>query len=362
VTNRQSERRDAQPIDRLLGLADLVTPMAVRVAATLRVVDHLRAGTTDPAALAEATGTDADALLRLLRHLAAVGVLAETAPGRFAPTEVGDLLADGHPAMQRSWLDLSQAVSRADLAFLRLLDAVRTGRPVYEDLHGRPFWADLSADPTLGASFDALMATEEEAAFAVPVAAYDWRGVRHVLDVGGGTGGLLKAVARAEPGVRGTLLELPGPAARARERTAEAGLADRIEVVEGDFLDELPVTADVVVLSFVLLNWPDDDARRILKRCADALEPGGRILLYERADVPVGAAKQASDLFFSVLDMRMLVFLGGRVRTTEEWSALVASAGLTVVSAAAPLRSPTVPFESALLVLARDADNPSLEA
>ncbi|MEJ1198999.1 MULTISPECIES: methyltransferase [unclassified Streptomyces] len=340
-----------RPVDALVRMSNLVTPMALRVAATLRLVDHLRAGVTSPEALAGATGADADALARLMRHLAAAGVLEESGPGRYVPTRIGDLLADDDPSRQRSWLDLDQAVGRADLTFLDLREAVRTGSPQYEARYGAPFWSDLSADDELGASFDTLMTTREDAAFAAPVAAYDWSRARHVLDVGGAPGGLLSAILRAAPEARGTLLDLPGAAARARERIVAAGMDGRIDIVSGDFFDELPVSADVVVLSFVLLNWSDTEALRILGRCREALRPGGRIVLLERAEAPPGGTR-TSDLYFSVLDMRMLVFLGGRVRTDREWADLADAAGLDIVSKTGPLVSPNVPLDSCLWELA----------
>ncbi|RCV47254.1 methyltransferase, partial [Marinitenerispora sediminis] len=111
---------------------------------------------------------------------------------------------------------------------------------------------------------------------------------------------------------------------------------DRIDIVEHDFFTPFPTTADAVTLSFVLLNWHDDDARRILRHCRAALRPGGRILLYERADVP----HTGSDPVFSLLDLRMLVFMGGRVRTRDEWTALAASAGLAIEQATI-LQSPS---------------------
>jgi len=334
-------------LDELLKLGSLHTPMAVRVAATLRLVDHILAGTASPDALAKATGVNGNALLRVIRHLVAVGLLEEVSPGELAPTSLGRLLADDHPAQQRAWFDLTNAVSRADLAFFQLLDAVRTGRPTYEKVYGRTFYEDLSADPELAASFDALMACDQDTVYQGPAEAYDWTGVGHVLDVGGGTGGFLTAIAKAAPHVRGTLLELATPAAGARRHFDANGLGDRLDVVEGDFFDSLPIKADVITLSFVLLNWSDDDARRILRRCKDALEPGGRILVFERDDL----ASDASNPQFTLLDMRMLVFLGGRLRTRDEWSLFAGSAGLTVESVSR-IPSPSMPFDLSLLVLA----------
>ncbi|MFC4536720.1 methyltransferase [Sphaerisporangium dianthi] len=332
----------------LARLADLVTPMALRVAATLRLVDLISAGATTVEALAAASGTDPDALGRLVRHLVAVGVLEAGGDGRLSPTAVGALLADGHPSNQRSWLDLGQAVAHADLGLAHLLSAVRAGRAVHELAHGRTFWEDLSADPALGASFDALMGGRREALFEAAVAARDWSSSQHVADVGGGTGGQISALLRAEPGLRGTLVELPGPAERARREIAAAGLADRCSVVAGDFFQELPVRADTIVLSRVLHDWPDEDAVRILVRCRDALTPGGRVVLVEKA-----VETLATDPGFTGMDLRMLVYVGGRERTASGWEALALRAGLRVVSI-----SPPFGFGSSVLELAPDDDAP----
>jgi SAM-dependent methyltransferase len=348
VEPAQQEMRE---LDVLLRLGSLHTPMAVRVAATLRLVDHINAGVNSPAELAKVTGTNANALLRIIRHLVAVGIFEETGPGQLEPTTTGRLLADDHPAQQRAWFDLNNAVSRADLVFLRLLDAVRTGRPAYESVYGQPFYDDLTANPELAESFDALMACDQDLAYDAPAAAYDWNSAKHVLDVGGGSGGFLIAIAKLAPHIRGTLLELPLITKRGAEQFKAAGLDDRMDAVAADFFEPLPVKADVILLSFVLLNWSDDDARRILRRCTDALEPGGRILVLERDDL----AEDASNEKFTILDLRMLVFLGGRLRTRDEWSTFAASAGLTVESAE-KVASPSVPFDLSLLVLAPNGE------
>ncbi|MGH3982311.1 MAG: methyltransferase [Pseudonocardiaceae bacterium] len=339
--------RDVDALRTLIRLGSLHTPMVVRVAATLRLVDHIEAGVTSPEALAAKTGTDPCTLLRLMRHLVAIGILARTAPGHFASTAVGKMLASDHPAAQRAWHDLTQAVARADLAFTRLLDAVRTGKPTYESVYGKPFYDDLAATPELHESFDSLLACDQAVAYDGPTAAYDWTAVKHVLDVGGGQGGFVTAIARAVPHVTATVLERPKTADAARRYIAAEGFSDRIEVIEGDFFAPLPRTADVVILSFVLLNWADEDARRIVARCADALTPGGRILVYERDDPPEASTNEE----FTELDLRMLVFMGGRLRLRNEWAGLAETAGL-VVESVSRLPSPTVPYDLSLLVLA----------
>lgn len=361
ATPTESDRGAQRPEDNDLGvllkqLSNLVTPMAVRTAATLRLVDHIQDGARTVDELAVRTDTHAPTLVRLVRHLVVNGVLEGGEDGGpLSVTRIGLLLADDHPAQQRAWLDLNGAVARADLAFTGLLDTVRTGRPAYPGRYGRPFWEDLSADRDLADSFDALMSCDDNAAYEAPVAAYDWSGVRHVLDVGGGNGALLAQIVRAAPHVRATLLELSGPADQARRKLAEAGLADRVTVVEGDFFKPLPVTTDVVILSFVLLNWSDEDARAILRRCAESLEPGGRLLVMDRAD----AESDGADRFFStLLDLRMLTFMGGRVRTREEVVDLVSSVGFALASERTS-GNPVLPFDFSVLEFRRDPQQPT---
>ncbi|PZG20525.1 methyltransferase, partial [Nonomuraea aridisoli] len=254
----------------LLAAADLVTPMALRVAATLRLADHIADGKGEAAALAAAAGADEAALTRLLRYLVARGVFSEPAPGRFGLSPAAEQLRDGGPGRLRDWLDLTGPIGRADLAFGALLDVVRTGEPGYPMTHGRGFWDDLAADPALAASYDALMGGKRDWA-ATALAGLDWRRSRHVVDVGGGNGTLLSCVLAAHPHLRGTVVDRPSSAEAAGAVLAAAGVADRCDFRAGDFFEPLPVRgADTYLLSSIVHDWDDRRAVAILRRCAEA--------------------------------------------------------------------------------------------
>ncbi|MEO6525270.1 MAG: hydroxyneurosporene methyltransferase, partial [Gemmatimonadaceae bacterium] len=135
-------------------LSDLRTPWCLHVVATLRIADHVAAGTTDVVALAEWTECDAEALHRVMSHLATRGVFVETSPGQFA---LNSLAAELRDPRQRIGLDLDGIGGRMAGAWGTLLAYVRTGRPVYHELFNRPFWEDLDAHPEIAASFDALI-------------------------------------------------------------------------------------------------------------------------------------------------------------------------------------------------------------
>ncbi|MGW5943300.1 methyltransferase [Streptomyces celluloflavus] len=306
----------------LAALCDIVSPMAIRVAATLRLPDLLADGPVPVARLAGASGTDPEALVRLLRLLTAKGLFTEPEPGTFATTAAAGFLTSEHPARMRDWLDLD-GVGRMDLAYAGLLDAVRTGTPVYERIVGRPVWADAAQDPGFGAAFDGLMETMAAHWAPAVTAAHDWSGVTHVVDVGGSTGSLLLNLLAERPALRGTLVELPVTAVRARERIAASDVRERCAVREGSFFDPLPEGADRYVLAHVLHNWGDEDAVRILRRCAEAAGPTGRVLVVERL-----LGDEAAGYPDATVDLSMLVTFGGRERTPDHYGELAGRAGL----------------------------------
>jgi hypothetical protein len=307
----------------LRALADLATPMAIRVAATLRVADHVAAGRRTAAEIAEVIGADPDALDRLMRHLVVVGLFHRNEHGGYTATELGDQLRDGHPAGKRKWLDMTGAVGRGDLSFVELAHSVLTGEPAYPVRYGTPFWADLAAHPALSASFDAVMQHHIELDNASIADAYDWAALTDVVDVGGGSGGLLSVLLARHANLRGTLVEMPGPAAAARRWFRQHGQSSRTEVVTGSFFDPLPSGADAYLLSAILHDWQDEPAVRILRRCAEAAGEKGVVLVIEA----IGADGESPN---TAMDLRMLAYYGGKERGLAELRSLAAEAGLVV--------------------------------
>ena len=301
-------------------LTDLCTPWCVHVAATLGIAGHVGPEGAEIGQVAAASGADPDALLRMLRHLVSKGVFEEPAPGRFALNDAARALLDGP---MRAGLDLNGIGGRMAHSWSTLLSAVRSGSPAYHEVFGRPFWEDLDAHPEVAASFDALMGP---AGHGVPdpnilIDPADWSTVRTVVDVGGGTGSLLAEVLRAHPGLRGILVDLPRTVARSAAVFEAAGVADRVTAVGQSFFDPLPPGGDVYTLKNLLGDWPDREAKAILQRCAEAARPsGGRVVL-------LGGVTPAAEASPELL---MLVLVGGKSRTLDEFRELAREAGLEV--------------------------------
>ncbi|SFK23855.1 methyltransferase [Streptomyces pini] len=316
---------DASAGTGLWAMADLVTPMALRVAATLRLADHITAGLRTAPELAAATDSDTDALDRTMRHLVSVGVLGQDSSGGYTLTARGRELRGDHPSGLRGVLDLDGALGRADLAFVRLPHSVRTGEAAFPAQFGKRFWEDLAENPALTASYDAQMGTDVAAWAEDILPAYDWESLGRVVDVGGGNGTLLTALLRAYPALRGTVLDQPDTAAAARETLAAAGLTDRGDAVPGDFFETLPPGAGGYLLCAILHDWDDDAARAILRRCGEAAGEHGRVFVIEMTG-PDGVSPDTG------MDLRMLAYFGGRERGVGELTALAAHAGLRTVA------------------------------
>jgi hypothetical protein len=309
-------RQDGVDLDQLL---DLTTPWCLRVAATLRIPELISAGHHDIGDLAAAAGCDQDALHAVLSHLVSCGVFAADSPGRFSGNRAAEELAD-----PGRFIDLNGIGGRMAQTWGTLLDYVRTGEPAYQQVFGRPFWEDLAAHPPIAADFDALMGL---AGHGVPD--YDielsggWDPVRTVVDVGGGTGAMLASLLRRHPQARGILVDLPGTVARAGEILAKFEVTDRVTIEGQSFFDPLPAGADLYLLKNVLNDWPDEPTVAILRRCAEAARPDGRIAV-------LGGV--AADEMPPSLGIDMLV-AGGKTSTLTQFAELARRAGLDVVAA-----------------------------
>lgn len=256
--------------------------------------------------LAATSGADPDVLQRVLRALASDAIFEEVEPGVFGHTEESRLLlADG-------WNDFAHLFGSSWLEAVAALDA--SGEPSFPSVFGEDFWAWLKTHPAERAAFDRAMAQGWRRRLE-RVESVGWRGDETVVDVGGGNGSFLLALLDRHPEMRGIVFDLPETV---RDETA---FGDRCAFVEGSFFESVP-GGDVHLLSTILHDWPDDDARRILETVHAAATPESRLVLIEAV---IQAGNDPSGAKW--LDLLMLVIAGGRERTEEQWRALLESAG-----------------------------------
>jgi ribosomal protein RSM22 (predicted rRNA methylase) len=175
--------------------------------------------------------------------------------------------------------------------------------------------------------FNAAMQSNTEQVRDAVVAAYNFKGVQSVVDVGGGRGTLIAAMLKANPNLRGTILDLPAGLAEADSYLKQQGVHERCQVVSGNFFESVPAGQDLYVLKQIIHDWSDEKAVAILATCRKAMGAGSRLVVVERI-MPAKAEESAEARGMFMVDIQMLVVLGGRERTVEEFGALFDRAGL----------------------------------
>ncbi|MFJ7418990.1 methyltransferase [Streptomyces uncialis] len=321
------------PADRMMSMiTGYWVTQTVRTVAELSIPDQLAEGPLTAAELAARIDADPDAVARLLRACASLGLTEADDRRAFHRTPLLDTLRAGTPHSLRT-IALVHGSPGHWLPWGLLPDAVRSGTPQTGAALGRDIWAHFLAHPEEGERFATSM-TELTAGLAEEVAALiDTDGVGVAVDVGGANGALVHALLRGDPRPRGVVVDLPAVEESARAEAREAGLADRVTVVGGSFFDPLP-RGDLFLLKAVLHNWDDDACTAILRNCRAALNPGGRVIVVE---MPLGPLGEPG--FAPLLDLNMLAVLPGRERDLPHYDALFEAAGLRRAGIT-PTRSP----------------------
>jgi len=301
-------------------------PQALHVVAVLGIADLLADGPKGSEELAQATGSHARTLYRVLRTLVAAGVFAEDKAGRFRLTALGQpLRSEAADSVRAASIFLS---GESELEG-RLVDCVRTGKTAIELASGTTNWIEYyRQEPARAAVFNTAMTALSNAHYAGVVEAYDFRSIRTLVDVGGGHGRLISMILKAYPKMRGVLFDMPHAFDGGKRTITEARLSDRCEIVSGDFFRSVPAGGDAYILSRVIHDWADEKAVAILKIIRRVLPAKGRLLLFETM---IRAGNRLSYPLLS--DLNMVIRTGGCERSEAEYRAIYEAAGFKLTRA-----------------------------
>ena len=304
--------------------------------ADLGIADLVAKGPKTVEELARRTGTRAPFLRRALRALASLGVFAETANGRFRSTPLAATLRSGVPGSLRDFARM--AVDDYNwTAWAELGHALRTGELPFDHVHGKPVFPFLRDHPDKDETFSASMASISGVENPAIARAYDFGRFATLVDVGGAHGHLLATILRRHKKLRGVLYDQPQVVAAAAKSgfLASPGLARRCEIEGGDFFESVPEGAGGYLMKYILHDWDDDAALKVLRNCRSVMAPSGRVLVVDHVIPPGNAANWGK-----LLDINMMVVPGGKERTKTEFRDLFQRAGLKltrVVPTATPL-------------------------
>ena len=290
-------------------------------AAQLGLADFIASGVHASDDLAREAAADPAALYRLLRACATIGLVVETSPRRFALTPVGECLRSDRPGSMRD-IVIAETAPGHWLPWGRLVDAVRKGGPMTRETLGVEAWDYYAQNQDEGRCFARAMSNLSAVASADVARVYNASGAQRIVDVGGSEGVLLRALLDAAPAARGVLFDRADVIEGVRAKGVHH---DRMEIVAGDFFQSVPAGGDLYLLKSILHDWPDDACVSILKTIHAHAADGAKVLIVEMV-----MPEEPQPTPVALMDMNMLVMLGGRERTPREFGQLLAAGGFMV--------------------------------
>ena len=293
---------------------------AIYAAAKFGIADLLSAGPRSVDELAVGTSTNPDALYRLLRALASVGIFSEGPPRQFSLTPLAEPLQTSVPDSKRALALMSG--DEQFQAWTEIVYSIQTGKKAFDKVFGQPIFDYLGERLDKAQIFDAAMVGIHGRESGAVLKAYDFSGINTIVDIGGGNGSQLIALLQAHPTMRGILFDLPHVIERAKAPVAAAGLSNRCELMAGSFFDTVPAGADAYFMRHIIHDWEDEKSLTILRNCHRAMPAHGRLLVVESV-IPPGNEPFAGKF----LDLVMLLIPGGKERTEGEYRTLFQQAG-----------------------------------
>ncbi|MBW1600583.1 methyltransferase domain-containing protein [Streptomyces sp. JJ66] len=274
-------------------------------------------GPLPAAKVADSLGLTPRAADTLLLGTTALGLTSVTESGyRNGPPVAAAFAAHLWPVL-RDIVEFQDRVSylpAADYA-----ESLRTGENAgirHFPGESRDLYTRLAGVPGLEELFYRCMHSWSRLSNPVLIEDTDFSGATRVLDVGGGDAVNALALARAHPELRITVLDRPGALEVADRNIREAGLADRVTTSAADiFGDPYPGGHDCVLFAHQLVIWSPEQNRTLLKKAYDAVEPGGRVLVFNAFSDDDGAGP-----LYAALDNVYFTTLPFRHSTIYRWA------------------------------------------
>jgi hypothetical protein len=282
--------------------------------------------------LAAKRGLHAPSVYRLLRMLAAVGLLTEHADQTFTLTPVGALLRKDHPRSMRAMIELL-LFEEHSRAWDELAESVRTGKISTDLVEGKDIWAFFRGNHQRGAIFNDAMTSYSGMADDTVAETYNFGRHTVICDLGGGHGGQLAAILRRYPALRGFVVDQDYVVEGAKAKL-HPEFGDRAWAVAGNFFEVVPEGADVYIAKSIIHDWDDEKSIKILRNIRKVIPAHGCVQLMELTVAPPNIPDPGK-----FLDVHMMAMTGGKERTAQEFSELFGAAGFRL-GEIRPTRSP----------------------
>ena len=309
------------PIQMLQMIMGSWVAQAVGTTARLGIADHIAAGTRTAEEIAKRAEANPDAVFRMMRALASIGVFTMSG-NEFGLTPVGETLRSDVPGSVR-WFAIAETDRAHWQTWGMFPRAVKEGRKMSSEALGMEVWDYYREHPDDAEAFSRAMTSASDMATGAVLSSYDFSGAATIADIGGAHGALLQGILADNPQATGVLFDLPHVIEGAKAAIAKTNLGSRITTVSGDFFEGVPAGADIYLLKHIIHDWNDEKSIAILASVKKAMKPTSKVLVIDFA-LPHDATPSIAHF----VDLNMLVMLDGRERTAEQFAALFAKAGL----------------------------------
>jgi hypothetical protein len=270
--------------------------------------------------LAAQVGADAQALYRLMRATASVGVLSERADGKFSETPLSAVLrSNANPSLRG--FAIMHSREWHGLGWSHLDYCVRTGKQALDKIYGMPIFKFFEQHPEESKLFNQSMTDLSMIDGPAVADAYSFGEIHSLVDVGGGHGLLLATILGRNPHMKGTLYDMAHVVAGAKDGPLKP-VMERCTLASGDMFSAVPAGADAYIMKHIIHDWPDEGCINILKACRKGVKPGGKLLVVDNVIQPGNDFAPGK-----FLDLQMLIFPGGCERTEKQFRDLFADAG-----------------------------------
>ncbi len=293
---------------------------AVSCLAQLGIPDLVEAAPQSADELAKQIGANPGALYRLMRATASVGVLSEGPDGKFSQTPMSAVLCTNATPSLRALAIMTGREWHAR-GWAHLEYCVRTGNPAMQQIYGVPNFEYLKQNPEEARIFNDAMSNVSTIDSPAVADAYNFSGIRSIVDIAGGHGLLLATILDRNPHLQGTLYEMPHVLEGAKSGPLKP-VMDRCTLASGDMFSSVPAGADAYIMKHIIHDWPDDRCVQILNACRKGVNPGGKLLVVDSVIQPGNDFSPGK-----FLDLQMMVFPSGCERTEKQFRDLFASAG-----------------------------------
>ena len=298
---------------------------ALFVAAQLGIADILSNGSKTAEELAKATGVNSRSIYHLMRSLISIGVFSTEDNYKFQLNPMGKHLLTGtSDSLRGTVMAMGDEIYQA---WGNLLYGIKTGKTAFNHTFNSDIYSYFKQDSEASVNFNEWMKETTREWLLPLLEAYDFSEVKTLVDVGGGIGTLTAVILNANPKMQAILFDREDVVVGAQRVLEGAGVADRCQIVGGNFFDAVLPDGDLYLISRVLLNWDDTHAIKILTNCYQAMTVKDRLVVVDFM-LPKGKISP----FMGLTSLNLFILGGNFMRTEDEFYNLLSSAGFKVTN------------------------------